>query len=68
MRMTLGKFEVGVRKIDSLRMMKPKSHRKKNNTVTSKKIEKKRIVEKHAYPQLHAHLYAIYKEHSNNHV
>jgi hypothetical protein len=36
--MTLGKFEVGVRKINSLRMMKQRNHRKKNNTVTTAKI------------------------------
>ena len=49
-------------------MMKPRSHRKKNNTVTSKKIEKKRVLEKHAYPQLYEKLHSVYKTHSNNHV
>ena len=53
MRNTLGKFDVEVRKIGELRMMKPKSHRKKNNTVTSRKIEKKGVIEKHAYPRLY---------------
>lgn len=52
-RLTLGKLDVEVKKIDSLKMMKPRSHRRKNNTVTTKKIESRKVVEKHSYPKLY---------------
>ena len=68
MRITVGKFDVAVRKIGGLRMMKPKSHRKKNNTVTSKKIEKKDVVEKHSHPELYNILHGVFKKYANNHV
>jgi predicted DsbA family dithiol-disulfide isomerase len=68
LRTTLGKLEVAVRKIESLRMMKPRSHRKKNNTVTDRKVEKKGVVQKHAHPQLFETLNAAYQKYASNHV
>lgn len=44
MRIVLGKFEVSVKKITELKMMKRTNRKKKNNTVTTKKIEKKGVL------------------------
>ena len=62
LRMTLGKFDVGVKKMDNLQMMKPKSHRKKNNTITTKKFEKKMLLNKNVHPKLYQALYSVYKD------
>jgi len=37
MKKSLGQFEVSVRKIKELKMMKRRNYAKKNNTVTTKK-------------------------------
>jgi hypothetical protein len=50
MRVVLGKFEVSVRKITELKMMAKRNHKKKNNTVTRKKIEKKDYLVHHVNP------------------
>jgi len=47
MRMSLGKFEVSVKKIVGLKMMKRYKRKKKNNTVATQKIEKKGVLPQH---------------------
>lgn len=68
MRTTLGKFDVVVKKLVGLKMMNPRSHRKKNNTVARKKIEIKKILEKHSYPDLYNALHKVYMKFTSNHV
>lgn len=68
MRVVLGKFEVSVRKITELKMMTKRNHKKKNNTVTRKKIEKKDYLVHHVNPQLYNTLHSIYQQFASNHV
>lgn len=60
MRIVLGKFEVTVKKITELKMMKRTNRKKKNNTVTTKKIEKKGVLVQHKHGVLYDILHKYY--------
>lgn len=68
MRTILGKFEVTVRKITELRMMKKRNNRVKNNTVTTKKIEKKGVLAEYKNKRLYDILHGYYNTVSSNHI
>lgn len=68
MRKVLGRFEVTVRKISELKMMEKRNHKKRNNTVTRKKIEKKDFLVHHVNPQLYDILHGVFQQYASNHV
>ena len=49
-------------------MLKQRNHRKKNNTVTSAKIEKKAVIQQHKNPDLYATLHAYYESKTSVHI
>lgn len=57
-----------VRKITELRMLEKRNHKKRNNTVTRKKIEKKGYLVQHANSELYSILYAVYEKFASNHI
>ena len=66
--MTLGKFEISVKKITQLKMLKKYNRRKKNNTVTTKRIEKKGVLAEHKNPKLYELLHGYYQNIAKNHI
>ena len=49
-------------------MMKPRSHRKKNNTLTKGKIEFRSVLEKGKHPEVYEILGGMYERYASNHI
>lgn len=66
--MSLNKFEVSVRKITELKLMSSRNYRKKNNTNTTRKLEKRGVLYQHKSPQLYRALHEQFSKYANHHI